>query len=204
MWFCVFFIISGRGNAVTHVHRENWFVVDWIWQNRQILTEGTFVFYPLPVSYDHIQGVMALTVFEDFVYWTDGKSKSLRRAHKTTGSQGIELLNSWQAIKSVKVYHSLRQPEGMKPICHHVCFVLCWPLVFRLHLFFFMFFFFAKKEMVLCLTSCVKEFCTFILLSSAQAPVPDCKWWMQPLMSSFSWRGTQMCLSHKFLLGCWQ
>lgn len=69
---------------------------------------------PYTVSYDHIQGVMALTLFEDFVYWTDGKSKSLRRAHKTTGAQGIELLNSWQAIKSIKVYHSLRQPEGTK------------------------------------------------------------------------------------------
>uniref|UniRef100_A0A3Q1FTS4 Low density lipoprotein receptor-related protein 1Ba n=1 Tax=Acanthochromis polyacanthus TaxID=80966 RepID=A0A3Q1FTS4_9TELE len=64
-----------------------------------------------------IQGVMALTLFEDFVYWTDGKSKSLRRAHKTTGAQGIELLNSWQAIKSIKVYHSLRQPEGPKHQC---------------------------------------------------------------------------------------
>uniref|UniRef100_A0A8K9XGV9 EGF-like domain-containing protein n=1 Tax=Oncorhynchus mykiss TaxID=8022 RepID=A0A8K9XGV9_ONCMY len=69
------------------------------------------------VSYDHIQGVMGLTLFEDFVYWTDGKSKSLRRAHKTTGAQGIELLNSWQAIKSVKIYHSLRQPEVPKHQC---------------------------------------------------------------------------------------
>lgn len=60
---------------------------------------------------------MALTLFEDFVYWTDGKSKSLRRAHKTTGAQGVELLNSWQAIKSIKVYHSLRQPEGITSIC---------------------------------------------------------------------------------------
>uniref|UniRef100_A0A8C5A5R6 EGF-like domain-containing protein n=1 Tax=Gadus morhua TaxID=8049 RepID=A0A8C5A5R6_GADMO len=69
------------------------------------------------VSYDHIQGVMALTLFEDFVYWTDGKSKSLRRAHKTSGAQAIELLNSWQAIKSIKVYHSLRQPEVPKHQC---------------------------------------------------------------------------------------
>ncbi|KAI2660780.1 Low-density lipoprotein receptor-related protein 1B [Labeo rohita] len=36
------------------------------------------------VPHDHIQGVMGLTLFEDFIYWTDGKSKSLRRAHKTT------------------------------------------------------------------------------------------------------------------------
>lgn len=61
---------------------------------------------------------MALTLFEDFIYWTDGKSKSLRRAHKTTAAQGMELLNSWQAIKSIKVYHSLRQPEGITSICH--------------------------------------------------------------------------------------
>uniref|UniRef100_A0A3Q2Y480 Low density lipoprotein receptor-related protein 1Ba n=1 Tax=Hippocampus comes TaxID=109280 RepID=A0A3Q2Y480_HIPCM len=79
--------------------------------------------------------VMALTLFEDFIYWTDGKSKSLRRVHKTTGAQGLELLNSWQAIKSIKVYHSLRQPEGTKSIwrlpkhqcqianggCSHLC-----------------------------------------------------------------------------------
>uniref|UniRef100_A0A8C5NES4 EGF-like domain-containing protein n=1 Tax=Gouania willdenowi TaxID=441366 RepID=A0A8C5NES4_GOUWI len=61
--------------------------------------------------------VMALTLFEDFVYWTDGKSKSLRRAHKTTGTQGMELLNSWQALKTIKIYHSLRQPEVPKHQC---------------------------------------------------------------------------------------
>lgn len=85
------------------------------------------------VAYEHIQGVMALTLFEDFVYWTDGKSKSLRRAHKTTGALGMELLNSWQAIKSIKVYHSLRQPEGTpsiylsRLILFHVnmAFILC-------------------------------------------------------------------------------
>lgn len=81
---------------------------------------------PSPVSFDHIHGVMALTLFEDFVYWTDGKSKSLRRAHKTTGAQGMELLNSWQAIKSIKVYHSLRQPEGIMSICHVHSTLPCW------------------------------------------------------------------------------
>ncbi|XP_016375775.1 low-density lipoprotein receptor-related protein 1B-like [Sinocyclocheilus rhinocerous] len=69
------------------------------------------------VPHDHIQGVMGLTLFEDFIYWTDGKSKSLRRAHKTTGSNAVELLNSWQAIKSVIVYHPLRQPEVPKHQC---------------------------------------------------------------------------------------
>ncbi|XP_031438138.1 low-density lipoprotein receptor-related protein 1B isoform X1 [Clupea harengus] len=69
------------------------------------------------VPHDHIQSVMGLTLFEDFIYWTDGKSKSLRRAHKTTGENGIELLNSWQAIESITVYHPLRQPEVPKHQC---------------------------------------------------------------------------------------
>ncbi|KAG1968576.1 low-density lipoprotein receptor-related protein 1B [Pimephales promelas] len=69
------------------------------------------------VPHEHIQGVMGLTLFEDFIYWTDGKSKSLRRAHKTTGANAVELLNSWQAIKSVIVYHPLRQPEVPKHQC---------------------------------------------------------------------------------------
>ncbi|XP_058248902.1 low-density lipoprotein receptor-related protein 1B isoform X4 [Hemibagrus wyckioides] len=69
------------------------------------------------VPHNHIQGVMGLTLFEDFIYWTDGKSKSLRRAHKTSGSHAVELLNSWQAIKSVTVYHPLRQPEVPKHQC---------------------------------------------------------------------------------------
>ncbi|XP_028847177.1 LOW QUALITY PROTEIN: low-density lipoprotein receptor-related protein 1B-like [Denticeps clupeoides] len=69
------------------------------------------------VPHDHIQGVMGLTLFEDFVYWTDGKSKSLRRAHKISGAYGVELLNSWQAIESITVYHPLRQPEVPKHQC---------------------------------------------------------------------------------------
>uniref|UniRef100_A0A3B4E5T6 EGF-like domain-containing protein n=1 Tax=Pygocentrus nattereri TaxID=42514 RepID=A0A3B4E5T6_PYGNA len=69
------------------------------------------------VPHDHIQGVMGLTLFEDFIYWTDGKSKSLRCAHKTSGAHAVELLNSWQAIKSITVYHPLRQPEVPKHQC---------------------------------------------------------------------------------------
>ncbi|TRY84843.1 hypothetical protein DNTS_002284 [Danionella cerebrum] len=79
--------------------------------------ENHILFANMDVPHDHIQGVMGLTLFEDFIYWTDGKSKSLRRAHKTTGANAVELLNSWQAIKSVIVYHPLRQPEVPKHQC---------------------------------------------------------------------------------------
>nr|XP_015214112.1 PREDICTED: low-density lipoprotein receptor-related protein 1B isoform X3 [Lepisosteus oculatus] len=64
-----------------------------------------------------IQGVMGLTLFEDYVYWTDGKSKSLHRAHKTSGAESISLLSSWQAITDIQVYHPFRQPDVPKHPC---------------------------------------------------------------------------------------
>lgn len=141
-----------------------------------------WLFVPPTVSYDHIHGVMALTLFEDFIYWTDGKSKSLRRAHKTTGAQGMELLNSWQAIKSIKVYHSLRQPEGIRPSATHVHSTpsMLSSSIVLLHS--------VKSRMV--------HGTPFCPLHSTQTPVSDCKRRMQPPVSSIAWRGAQMCLSH--------
>lgn len=134
-----------------------------------------------PVSYDHIQGVMALSLFEDFVYWTDGKSKSLRRAHKTTGAQGIELLNSWQAIKSIKVYHSLRQPEGTKSIWQSPPLYPLMPSS-------------CDGPPLLCRDgngSCNEpRFVLLFLLYSTQTPVSDCERRMQPPVSSIPRRGT--------------
>ncbi|XP_064182725.1 low-density lipoprotein receptor-related protein 1B-like isoform X2 [Anguilla rostrata] len=64
-----------------------------------------------------IHGVVGLTLFEDYIYWTDGKSKSLNRAHKTTGTQQVELLSTWQTITDIKVYHPFRQPDVPKHQC---------------------------------------------------------------------------------------
>ncbi|XP_069812693.1 low-density lipoprotein receptor-related protein 1B-like, partial [Dendropsophus ebraccatus] len=58
-----------------------------------------------------IQGVIALTLFEDYIYWTDGKTKSLSRAHKTSGADKTLLLNSWHTISDIEVYHAYRQPD---------------------------------------------------------------------------------------------
>ncbi|CAB1328018.1 unnamed protein product [Coregonus sp. 'balchen'] len=64
-----------------------------------------------------IREVTGLTLFEDVIYWTDEKSKSLNRAHKTSGAQGAELLRYWRAIHNIKVYHPLRQPDVPKHQC---------------------------------------------------------------------------------------
>uniref|UniRef100_A0A3B4FER3 LDL receptor related protein 1B n=1 Tax=Pundamilia nyererei TaxID=303518 RepID=A0A3B4FER3_9CICH len=127
--------MDGRGQTViidTEIYSPTALTIDYTnkrlyWADDNHILFATMDGAQRRKSYDHIQGVMALTLFEDFVYWTDGKSKSLRRAHKTTGAQGIELLNSWQAIKSIKVYHSLRQPEPKHQCqianggCSHLC-----------------------------------------------------------------------------------
>uniref|UniRef100_A0A8C2L9E4 Low density lipoprotein receptor-related protein 1Bb n=1 Tax=Cyprinus carpio TaxID=7962 RepID=A0A8C2L9E4_CYPCA len=75
------------------------------------------------VPHDHIQGVMGLTLFEDFIYWTDGKSKSLRRAHKTTGANAVELLNSWQAINHFFTLFPVpkHQCQVANGGCSHLC-----------------------------------------------------------------------------------
>ncbi|TRY82421.1 hypothetical protein DNTS_016378 [Danionella cerebrum] len=64
-----------------------------------------------------IGGVAGLALFEDFIYWSDQKSKTLSRSHKTSGGQHTELLRSWQTIRDIKVYHPLRQPDVPKHQC---------------------------------------------------------------------------------------
>ncbi len=67
--------------------------------------------FPVPIK--DIGGITGLTLFEDFIYWSDQKSKTLSRSHKTSGGQHTELLSSWQTIRDIKVYHPLRQPDGI-------------------------------------------------------------------------------------------
>lgn len=67
---------------------------------------------PITVPNQDIPGVIALTLFEDYIYWTDGKTKSLSRVHKTSGADRLSLINSWHAITDIQVYHSYRQPDG--------------------------------------------------------------------------------------------
>uniref|UniRef100_A0A803TQP0 LDL receptor related protein 1B n=1 Tax=Anolis carolinensis TaxID=28377 RepID=A0A803TQP0_ANOCA len=69
------------------------------------------------VPNQHILGVIALTLFEDYIYWTDGKTKAVNRAHKTSGEDKVALINSWHAITDIQMYHSYRQPNVPKHIC---------------------------------------------------------------------------------------
>ncbi|KAM3855508.1 LOW QUALITY PROTEIN: low-density lipoprotein receptor-related protein 1B [Vipera latastei] len=69
------------------------------------------------VPNQHVLGVIALTLFEDYIYWTDGKTKTVNRAHKISGADKVALINSWHAITDIQVYHSFRQPNVAKHTC---------------------------------------------------------------------------------------
>ncbi|XP_062845365.1 low-density lipoprotein receptor-related protein 1B-like [Trichomycterus rosablanca] len=69
------------------------------------------------VSIEDMGEVTSLSLFEDFLYWSDQKGKTLNRAHKTSGRGRTELLSFWQTIRDIKIYHSLRQPDVPKHQC---------------------------------------------------------------------------------------
>jgi hypothetical protein len=66
---------------------------------------------PIVLSQD-IPHIFALTLFEDYVYWTDWETKSINRAHKTTGANKTLLISTLHRPMDLHVFHALRQPDG--------------------------------------------------------------------------------------------
>ena len=58
--------------------------------------------------------VFAMTVFEDFLYWTDWEYKSVERAHKFSGFNRTKLAGTIHRPMDIQVYHSMRQPPSFK------------------------------------------------------------------------------------------
>lgn len=61
-----------------------------------------------------IPHIFALTLFEDYVYWTDWETKSINRAHKTTGANKTLLISTLHRPMDLHVLHALRQPDGKR------------------------------------------------------------------------------------------
>lgn len=64
-----------------------------------------------------IPHIFALTLFEDYVYWTDWETKSINRAHKTTGTNKTLLISTLHRPMDLHVFHALRQPD----VPNHPC-----------------------------------------------------------------------------------
>uniref|UniRef100_A0A7M4EHT3 Low-density lipoprotein receptor-related protein 1B n=1 Tax=Crocodylus porosus TaxID=8502 RepID=A0A7M4EHT3_CROPO len=107
----------------TQIARPMALTIDYVNHRLYWADENHIEFSDMDGSHRHkvpnqdIPGVIALTLFEDYIYWTDGKTKSLSRAHKTSGAGRISLINSWHAITDIQVYHSYRQPDVSKHLC---------------------------------------------------------------------------------------
>lgn len=66
----------------------------------------------LAVLSQDIPHIFALTLFEDFIYWTDWETKSINRAHKTTGANKTLLISTLHRPMDIHIYHPYRQPDG--------------------------------------------------------------------------------------------
>uniref|UniRef100_A0A8C8CDB4 EGF-like domain-containing protein n=1 Tax=Oncorhynchus tshawytscha TaxID=74940 RepID=A0A8C8CDB4_ONCTS len=60
-----------------------------------------------------IPHIFAMTLFEEYIYWTDWETKSINRCHKTQGTNKTMLISTLHRPMDVHIYHPYRQPEGM-------------------------------------------------------------------------------------------
>ncbi|XP_069108702.1 low-density lipoprotein receptor-related protein 2-like isoform X5 [Argopecten irradians] len=71
----------------------------------------------------------AITVFEDWMYWTDWNHMSIEKANKFTGANHTWLKNTTHRPMDMHIYHPLRQKEGPNPCgtnnggCSHLCLI---------------------------------------------------------------------------------
>lgn len=75
---------------------------------------------PHVVLTEDIPHIFAMTLFEEYIYWTDWETKSINRAHKTLGTNKSMLISTLHRPMDIHVYHPYRQPEGISktPITH--------------------------------------------------------------------------------------
>ena len=82
-------------------------------------------------GFESVPHVFALTVMDDYLYWTDWNKKAVLRAHKFTGKDLTILRNTTHRPYDLHVYHPLRQYKYDNPCesttpnggCSHLCLI---------------------------------------------------------------------------------
>ena len=82
--------------------------VDFMGGNRRVIVSGQ----------DRIMHPFSITVFEDYLYWTDWTKETVERADKFTGSNQTTVLAGLTSPMDVKVIHKLRQANGKQKYTH--------------------------------------------------------------------------------------
>lgn len=73
--------------------------------------------------------VFAVTLFEDWVYWTDRNTHTVEKAHKYTGEERTNMGNNTHRPSDIHVAHPYRQPKSDNPCsthhlsCSHLCLI---------------------------------------------------------------------------------
>ncbi|XP_056378588.1 very low-density lipoprotein receptor isoform X3 [Hyla sarda] len=82
-------------------------------------------------SYEFLAHPLALTIFEDKVYWIDGENEAIYGANKFTGQELETLVNNLNDAQDIIVYHELVQPPGKnwckERLANGGCEYLCLP-----------------------------------------------------------------------------
>ncbi|KAM4582658.1 low-density lipoprotein receptor-related protein 1-like isoform 1-T1 [Fundulus diaphanus] len=64
-----------------------------------------------------IPHIFAMTLFEEYIYWTDWETKSINRAHKTQGTNKTMLISTLHRPMDIHVFHPYRQPDVVGHPC---------------------------------------------------------------------------------------
>ncbi|XP_071511904.1 low-density lipoprotein receptor-like [Diadema antillarum] len=78
---------------------------------------------------DRVSHPFDITVFEDFIYWTDWSTYSVQRADKFTGSNQTAVITEINGPMGLAILHPLRQPDNDdaapcshdNAMCSHLC-----------------------------------------------------------------------------------
>ena len=75
---------------------------------RKVLAEG-------------ISKPIAITVFEDTIYWLEGESKDVKSVNRRTGRDVSTIVTRLYKPMDLVVVHSMRQPQGDIPLIRYTC-----------------------------------------------------------------------------------
>lgn len=126
---------SKRSIVVSKVHRASGLTVDFrdkrlFWIDTELRTLESSDFngnHRSVIVGPHLPKPHSLTVYQDYVYWSDWETGSIERVFKSNGTNQIRIQDNLDFVVDVRVYHSSRQ-TGWNPCagvgnggCSHLC-----------------------------------------------------------------------------------
>lgn len=64
--------------------------------------------------------IFAMSMFGDYIYWTDWDQRRVKRAHKFTGQDQLDLVLVVHRPMDIQVLHPLRQPRSKYNHRYHI------------------------------------------------------------------------------------